>query len=115
MAQSLGFGCKNHSRKGAKTVVSRYLPVRQGNLGSHGKLCVQRARVDRCSDLRVVVEIGEDVTGDLVRWVGIGSRPARVVRFKPYRPQLDPRCKMVESLARIAARIELLGAVQTQI
>ena len=31
------------------------------------------------------------------------------------RPQFDPRCPVIEGLVRIAARIELLGAVQAQI
>ena len=79
------------------------------------QLGAQRARVDRRADLRVVVEIDIDVAGAAARRLRLGGDQPRVVGFEAAGPQLDPRRPVVERLVRIAARIELLGAVQAQI
>ena len=80
-----------------------------------GELRAQRAGVDRGADLGVIVEIHIDVAAGAARRLEVGGDQLRIVRFETAGPQLDSRRPVVESLVRIAARVELLGAVQAQI
>src|SRR5438093_6713569 len=76
---------------------------------------MQRLRVDGGADLRIVVEIGEDITTAVGGRSGIGVDQPRVVGLEPLGAQLDAGGPMVESLVRVAAGIGLLRAVQAQI
>jgi hypothetical protein len=78
------------------------------------QLGAQRVSIGRRADFGVVVEIDIDVARLMGRPL-LGGDQAGVIGFEAARPQSDARRPVVERLVRIAARIELLGAVQALI
>jgi len=88
------------------------IPAESREVSSHPG--AKRARVDRSADVRVVVEIGKHIASALRGGPHIRGDPAGIVGFEPRGPQLDACGPMIEGLVRIAAGMELLGAVQAQ-